>query len=701
MDCPFTPGEILSLQNESFVIEGIIGRGASSIVYRARRRGMHTEHLLKEYHPQDIGLYRDGDRNLHVQDPRMRKRFQDGLARFKAGYDIQIRLRSDHETLKNNISNVQNIYEGYGTSFIEMTVFSGKSYDQVAERSLKELLLRVKAITRTVSNIHKAGYLLLDIKPANIFTAPDQADMIMLFDFDSAVKKRDIIDLDDWEASSTRGWCAPELMLRNYKECINEKTDVYAIGMILYHKLTGNLLKETGAMPPKNLMVCLGTVNTDLPLLKSEDESILQSLVDLLSHTLCHINYRWSTEKLIASLDRLITELDRIKFAADQSAKSNPPVPVPGHDVEKVEKQISKLHITILVALILICLPIYFLCFGSLLPAIKEAVSETAETQSDLQKQENVVQTMSQSTAPAQYDPVRETEPSAAVPSQGEEKYTTPASLDNQEECKYVIDTIAHTSDNFRSLIITNAGVVYYLDGNTVFNATNGIRLDMQTDFYRPLDNGYLAYDPYNDIVYLLAGGNLAIYNISDMNDPKLVLDPDISRISLAYNSSVTPQIEVLPDGSLLVPADSDGTYRIDLKNNSVSQFSRIYYLQSPYYARVFEDTIMTLRGGDTEVSVMPLYGGQERVFQLPSNAPYEEAVCQVGNQILFYVNGIGACQIDANGAYTTRIVQDNIRVNDYQSLNSCNIWSISANYAGVIAFYDNTLKCIRCIWPK
>lgn len=695
MNCAFEKGETISLGLDSFVIEDIIGRGASSIVYRAKHQKMPTEHLLKEYNPQGIELYRDSSKALRVKNKSEQKSFDEGLTRFTAGCELQVKLRT-YSSLKNSICNVQRTYDGYGTKFIEMSVLNGKSYDHVKEETLKILLLRIKAITKTASCFHDMGYLLLDIKPANIFTDPKDVGMIWLFDFDSVVSMSDLSESDDWNPSSTSGWYAPELEDEDCRDYIDGRIDVYSIGMILYYKLTGKLLKA-GRKSPQKLNIPL---DSTVGLLKSIDSSVLDQLIDILSHTLCSFKHRWPTEKLIFNLEELIKKLDSLEAASSEPAQPAQTVSNQGQvNVDKVEKQLSKLHRTIFVAAILICIPIFFLFFGSFLSESEVPVGgEVETTQINNLQQEGTADTVTEPTTNTQTEPnsITITEDLNTIPTHSLEESTPPSNPDNQRENAYAIDTIAYVSDNFRSLIVTNDGVVYYLDGSIISNSSDDVSLDMQSDFDAPLKNGYLAYDPYNDIVYLLAGGSLSIYDVSDLSNPVLVMED--ASIRLDTQSSVTPQIAVLPDGSLLVPADMDGTYRIDLTSKHISTFNHIYSLHSPYYAMLIGDNIMTLREGSTEASVIPLYGGQEYTIQLECEAPYENSICSVGDRLLFYDDGVGVCQIGVDGTFSILIAQENIKIRDYQSLDYNNIWSIAANQSGVIAFYDNTLKCIRCI---
>ena len=701
MDYAFRKGEIISLGSDAFVIEDIIGRGASSIVYRAKHQKKCTEHLLKEYNPQGMELYRDSLNVLHINNKSDREKFDDGLVRFTASYELQRKLRED-AILKNSICNIQGFHEGYGTKFIEMTVFSGQSYDKIEEKTLKDLLLRIKAITKTVSRFHSKGYLLLDIKPANIFTIPENIETIMLFDFDSVVSLADLSKSKDWNPSSTLGWYAPELKDHaDRKNTIEAKTDIYSIGMILYAKLTGKTL-ETGTKTPKKLNIPL---DPTVGLLKDVDISVLDPLVEMLSHTLCCITYRWRAEEFIRKLEEIIKKLDRLEDASLEQAQSASSatiqVQVNVDKDDRVEKQLSKLHRTIIAAAVLICIPIFLLLFGSLLSDSKAPASSTSDTtQMEQLQQPEQTDVVVELTANMQTEtsPTAITEAPTTMPMQEIEESAVPSIPDNENGKVYAIDTIAYTSENFRSLIVTNDGTVIYLDGSTIVNVNNSISADMKTDFGEPLENGYLAYDPYNDIVYLLAGGSLTIYNITNLSNPVLVAD-DFS-IRLAYDSDIAEQIAVLPDGSLLVPADLDGTYRIDLAHKQAVSFTHLYKMHPPAFRKVIGNSIVEMYAEDTKAVVMPLTGGQEYRITLETEAPHDEARCAntIMDEIWFYRSGIGVCSINQDGKYSVVIDQKEIQINDYQTLDYTNIWAFATNSNGVVAFYDNSLKCIRCI---
>ena len=171
----------------SFRITEHLGSGASSVVYHAVCEDK-TEHLLKEYYPLLLNIERCDDGALVVPD-NQKDAFNAGLCSFKNGTERQKDVRLS-EKLKNFTSNVQGYYLGNGTAYIDMTCFSGRTYDKVENESLYTLMIRMRTLAKVIGDYHNAGLLHLDIKPENIYVRPEEetAEDVMLFDFDSVVE---------------------------------------------------------------------------------------------------------------------------------------------------------------------------------------------------------------------------------------------------------------------------------------------------------------------------------------------------------------------------------------------------------------------------------------------------------------------------------------------------------------------------------
>ena len=692
MSCYFQRNTILEFDKAGpFRILEVIGTGASSAVYRVVNTEDHTEHLLKEFHPSDLSLARDDFGNLFVMGGEREKRLFDlKQEQFVLGYKRQIEFRKD-PILKNRTCNIYAIHSGYGTFFIDMTAFSGASYEKVTEDSFSDLVKRIKAITEVIAQYHAKGYLHLDIKPENIFVFPETSETVMLFDFDSVVSKSEL--QPNMIPRYTDKYAPPEQKETDAFLRIGEWTDIYAIGMIFFVKLFGRFPDAHEQESGSNYDFRLAS-----GLLNGVDDKILEILSDFFRHTICHTKkFRWkSTDQMSRTLDQLLAAMQpSVKHVQDNA------------DIRVVGNQISKLSKVILISAVLICLSVGFLAFhksgdspdrdvsiaGN--DTVLEEMNAQSQTQSLLEETIPVGATETTQNVP-QPEPITTptsmvTEPGADAASPSVPEYSQPNATSS-----YIAETIAYNMNNFRSLIVTNSGVVYYLDGSMLHATHTDIILNLQKDFNVPLENGYLAYDPYQDVVYLLAGGSLSIHDISDFRNPTLLLENDSLILNLETN--ITPNIAVLPDSSILIPANMDGTHRLIIPTNTYSSFTQIYNLGSPYYASVMGDQILKFRESENEATVIPLNGSPEYDIALEQKAPYNNAVASSGNNLWFYWDGVGVCQYGIDGSVIIHIPQQEITITDYHSLDYTNIWAIVANSNGDIAFYDNSISCIRLI---
>ena len=292
---------VLILDGREFAIQAVIGQGASCVVYRAECPDK-TEHLLKEYNPRHIAMYREFTGELCLESEEDREEFEAGLVRFREGHMKQRELRLDSD-LKNSTSNVQGIYKANGTEYIDMTCFSGKTYDQVREKSVYDLLRRMKALAQVIGNYHKAGLLHLDIKPENIFTLPETCEMVMLFDFDSVVSRESAAA--GGARSYTLSWAAPEQINPLKRNAICEATDIFAVGEMIFYQLMGKTRHST---TEERLSFAEYNFDHTLPILENVNPKVFLLLEELLHKTICvSVQQRYkSTSELIVRLDEII-----------------------------------------------------------------------------------------------------------------------------------------------------------------------------------------------------------------------------------------------------------------------------------------------------------------------------------------------------------------------------------------------------------
>lgn len=212
-------------------IQELIGTGASCLVYTAVcRDGEQNEFYLrlKEFCPENLHLIRQQDGSLLAADE---EAFQRQMQSFIWGYQKQMQFRQFPESC-NSISNVQGVFAGNGTRYIAMNCQNSIPLEQ-QELSLYDTFRVLRAVAQQLDNLHQHGYLYLDLKPANVLLYPETPELVMLFDFDSAIEKS---RLSDAVISCTAKWAAPEVLQQNRRK-IGVVSDVYTLGGLLLYLL--------------------------------------------------------------------------------------------------------------------------------------------------------------------------------------------------------------------------------------------------------------------------------------------------------------------------------------------------------------------------------------------------------------------------------------------------------------------------------
>lgn len=301
-----------------FHIKTHIGSGASCVVYRVVCDD-NTEHLLKEYYPRNLDLKRNRDGAIVVPSHK-RENFNAGLLRFREGAERQKNIRV-LDVSKNVTSNIQGYLYGNGTEYIDMTVFSGCTYDEVKDESLYDMMRRMRALAHIVGCYHDARILHLDIKPQNIFAIPETPEMVMMFDFDSATKKDDILSISSM--SYTKDWAAPEQLLPYKRNAICEATDLFSVGEIIFTKIFGRHSTQA-----ERRSFAEYDIDYKADVFKNTNPKVVPLVKELFRHTLCAVpSRRYQTAgALIEQLDKII----KLAHPEKQFLISNPINPKDG-----------------------------------------------------------------------------------------------------------------------------------------------------------------------------------------------------------------------------------------------------------------------------------------------------------------------------------------------------------------------------------
>ncbi|HEX3280666.1 MAG TPA: protein kinase [Pyrinomonadaceae bacterium] len=193
-----------------------VGRGGQGVVYRARQKSLNRTVALKVL---STGRW--------TTKPR--------LKRFRLEAETAASLDDP------NIVPIYEIGECDGSCYFSMKLVEGAPLDQLVRRELLPIRRTAELIAklaRAVHYAHQRGILHRDIKPGNILV--DAKGEPHLTDFGLArLTETESTVTRTIETLGTPSYMAPEQALGNNDQ-FTSATDVYGLGAVLYHLLTGH-----------------------------------------------------------------------------------------------------------------------------------------------------------------------------------------------------------------------------------------------------------------------------------------------------------------------------------------------------------------------------------------------------------------------------------------------------------------------------
>ena len=209
----------------------VLGAGGFEVTYLCEHGGLGVTVAVKEYLPNDIAV-RSGDAVV-PKSAADREGYRWGLSRFLD--EARTLARFEHR----NVVRVRDYFEANGTAYIVMDYEDGEPLDRVLERTgtlteaqIKRLLLPIVAGLRQV---HAAGFLHRDVKPANIFIRRSDESPVLL-DFGSARQALGRLSRSVTAIASS-GYSPPEQYESNGGQ--GPWTDIYALSALCYRAITG------------------------------------------------------------------------------------------------------------------------------------------------------------------------------------------------------------------------------------------------------------------------------------------------------------------------------------------------------------------------------------------------------------------------------------------------------------------------------
>jgi serine/threonine protein kinase/dienelactone hydrolase len=249
-----TPLKVLpagSIIAEKYKIVGEVGRGGMGIVYKAEDTKLRRTVALK-FIPPELSRY-----------PEAKERFI---------REAQAAAALDHP----NICTVHEVEDFEDRAFIAMAYIQGQSLrEKIAKHplSIDEALDIAIQVARGLEEAHNKGIIHRDIKSANIMVTEKGQAKIM--DFGLAKVIGESLITKEAKTMGTVAYMSPE---QARGEAVDQRTDIWSLGVVLYEMLAGQLPfkgeRETSIMysivheEPKRLK----TIKPDIP---SELEQII------------------------------------------------------------------------------------------------------------------------------------------------------------------------------------------------------------------------------------------------------------------------------------------------------------------------------------------------------------------------------------------------------------------------------------------
>lgn len=208
--------EIGSLVDGKYKILSEIGHGGMSVVYMAINEKANKTWAVKE-------VRKDGKMDFNT---------------------VRQGLMAEIKTLKNlkhpNLPSIVDVIEYEDSFIIVMDYIEGRSLDKIIEENGAQpesfVVEWAKQLCDVFGYLHSRTPPIIyrDMKPANVMLKPD--GNIMVIDFGTA--KNYEIDLGETTGIGTIGYAAPEQYIGSGLGRTDARTDIYCLGITLYHLLT-------------------------------------------------------------------------------------------------------------------------------------------------------------------------------------------------------------------------------------------------------------------------------------------------------------------------------------------------------------------------------------------------------------------------------------------------------------------------------
>ncbi len=203
----------------SYTLRRVIGLGSMGAVYLARQSRSQREFVLKVF--------------LHASSLEPLQ-YIDFLLRFRHEMELVASLKHPH------ILSVHEYEERDGFVYLVMPYVSVRNLESVLNSqkilSLQEIADYLDQLADALDYAHEHGVLHLDIKPSNILVTTDDKLLFTDFALTKTMTERQAARIRQFKVGML-DYMAPEQLLGKEP---GEKADLYSLGAVLYHLVTGS-----------------------------------------------------------------------------------------------------------------------------------------------------------------------------------------------------------------------------------------------------------------------------------------------------------------------------------------------------------------------------------------------------------------------------------------------------------------------------
>jgi serine/threonine-protein kinase len=240
MNAPVEAGQVLA---DKYRVERVLGEGGMGVVVAAvdtaLERRVAIKFLLPEY-----------------------SQHREASTRFMREARAAVKIQSEHIARVIDVSAMAN-----GSPYMVMEFLEGGDLAHVLEQRgplpVDQAVWFVLQAADAIAEAHSYGIVHRDLKPANLFLAnqPDGSAKVKVLDF--GISKNTLAGTDGTDPSLTRTssmmgsplYMSPEQM-RSSKD-VDARTDIWALGIILYELLTSRLPFDAASIPELSAKILL------------------------------------------------------------------------------------------------------------------------------------------------------------------------------------------------------------------------------------------------------------------------------------------------------------------------------------------------------------------------------------------------------------------------------------------------------------